>query len=98
MDKERRRAPRISSTVEADLYDPQGHAVIGEGHFVNLSETGAQLESSKELRVRQTVRLHLQAAGHTALELTGKVVWSRKRRPGFAYGISFARRAAPKAA
>lgn len=88
--KERRQSVRSPSTLEADLYDPKGRMVIGEGHFVNMSEQGALLESAKPLRPRQTVRLHVQTAGRTALEITGRVIWARKKRPGFAYGIAFA--------
>jgi len=87
--KDRRRLPRTHSNVDAELYDPRGRMVIGEAHFVNMSETGGMVESAKPLRPRQTVRLHLQSGGHTALELMGRVVWTRRKHIGFTYGISF---------
>ncbi len=90
MEKERRQAPRTASSLPADLYDPKGRMVIGEGRFVNMSEHGALMESAKPLRPKQTVRLRVESAGRTALELTGRVVWARRKRPGFAYGIAFA--------
>lgn len=89
--KERRHAARTISHLNADLYDPKGRMVIGEGHFINMSERGALMQSEKPLKPRQSVRLHVQnPVGQTALELRGKVVWARKKRPGFTYGIAFA--------
>jgi PilZ domain len=63
--------------------------ITGEGKFVNLSEKGALMVSPKPLKVRQTIRLHVQSAGSSPLELSGRVIWTRKQRPGFIYGIEF---------
>lgn len=63
--------------------------ITGEGRFVNLSEKGGLLVSPKPLKVRQTVRLHIQSARSSPLQLSGRVIWTRKQRPGYAYGIEF---------
>jgi hypothetical protein len=86
---ERRSAFRAPSAVPLDLYDSAGHAVVGEGRFVNISERGGLIESKKPLRIRETIRLQIQSAGRAALELSGRIVWARKKAPGFTYGVEF---------
>ena len=92
MSKERRQALRTSSTVPLEIYDPKGRMVVGEGRFLNLSETGGLIESPTPLKTKSSVRLHMVSAGKSALEILGHVVWSRKQESGFTYGIRFSPR------
>jgi len=88
-EKERRQRTRTISNVPLDLYDPEGRMIVGEGHFVNLSTTGAQLESPKPLRVDDHLRLRVQSVGESPLDLSGRVIWARKNDSRFTYGIQF---------
>jgi len=45
--------------------------------------------SRKPLKARSAIRLHVIPAGKPALELTGKVIWARKKTALFEYGIRF---------
>lgn len=90
--KERRKAPRSSSNVPLDIYDPKGRMVVGEGRFINLSTTGGLLESPTPLKTRRSVRLHVAPVKKSALEIIGRVVWARKEDTGFQYGVRFTSR------
>jgi hypothetical protein len=92
MSKERRQAARTPSSVPLEIYDPKGHAVVGEGRFLNLSTIGGLMESPKPLKAHSSIRLHMIAAGKSALELLAEVVWVRKNDSGFTYGIRFSQR------
>lgn len=88
--KERRRAPRAVSNVPLDLYDREGRMVIGEGHFVNLSTKGCLLESRQTLPQRKRIRLQIRpVAKFSPLELSGRIIWARRKSPPFTYGIAF---------
>lgn len=88
-EKERRQTPRTLSNVPLDLYDAEGRMIVGEGRFLNLSTTGAQLESPKPLQVDEHLRLRVQSAGRSPLDLSGRVIWARKDDSQFTYGIQF---------
>src|SRR5262245_8288659 len=87
--KERRKEPRTKANLPLDIYDPKGRMVVGEGRFTNLSTTGGRMLSRKALKARSAVRLHVVPAGKSALELIGKVIWTRKKTAEFEYGIRF---------
>jgi hypothetical protein len=87
--KERRRAPRTSSSVPIDLYDSDGQMIIGEGRFVNISLAGTMLESRQSLHLRQPVRLQVQSPAKSPMEFTGRVIWRKKKSARFLYGIHF---------
>jgi hypothetical protein len=87
--KERRKAIRTESNLPLDIYDTKGKVVVGEGRFVNLSTSGGCMVSRKPLKAHSAIRLHVVPAGKPALELTGKVVWTRKKTAEFEYGIRF---------
>ncbi len=87
--KDRRKAPRTNSNLPFDIYDTKGKVVVGEGHFVDLSTLGGRMVSRKPLKAQSSIRLHVVPAGKPALELTGKVVWARKKTAEFEYGIRF---------
>ena len=86
---ERRSVPRTPSSVPLDLFDLEGQIVIGEARFVNVSLKGAQIESLKRFPVNETIRFQVQSVGRSPLELTGRVIWVRKRSSGFTHGIEF---------
>ena|SRR5207249_11366801 len=87
--KERRKAVRANSDLPLDIYDPRGRMIVGEGRFINLSTIGGLMVSRKPLKTRAAVRLQVVPSGKSALELIGKVIWSRKKTAEFEYGIRF---------
>ncbi len=87
--KERRRAPRSPSTVPLDICDAKGHAVVGEGHCIDMSVLGVRISSKKLLKPKSAVVLYLTPADKPVLELAGRVVWSRKTTNKFQYGVRF---------
>ena len=87
--KERRQMQRNASNITLDLYDPEGRMIVGEGRFINLSTIGAQMESRKPLHLDEHLRLRVQSAGRSPLELSGRVIWARKNNAQFTYGIQF---------
>ena len=95
LNRDRRHTLRALSQVPLDLYDLKGRMVVGEGKFINLSETGALVESPKPLKKRATVRLHVMSGKSAALQVAGRVIWARRLRRGFAYGIQFLRSTPP---
>ena len=70
---------------------PKGHAVIGEGRFINVSLTGSELESRQPLHLNQHIRLQVQSPTRSAVEFAGKIVWRKKKSAVYNYGIQFAR-------
>src|SRR5258708_9233171 len=87
--KERRKAFRATSNLPLDIYDPKGKMVVGEGRFTDLSTIGGRMLSRKLLKARSAIRLHVVPSGKSALELIGKVIWTRKKTVEFEYGIRF---------
>src|SRR5437879_2147309 len=89
MRQERRESPRTPSNAPLDLYDAKGRMIIGEGHFINVSERGAMVQSQKPLQPKKKIQLHVASARESPLQIQGRVVWTRKQRSGFTYGIRF---------
>ena len=87
--KERRKTPRAISNLPLDIYDPEGRMVVGEGRFTDFSILGARMVSRKPLKARSAVRLHVVPSGKSALEIIGRVIWTRKKTSEFEYGIRF---------
>jgi hypothetical protein len=87
--KDRRRAPRTVSTVPFDIYDAKGRGVVGEGHFLDLSTSGGRMVTRKILKSNATIRLHVAPNGKPSLQLTGKVIWVRKKSKSYEYGVHF---------
>ena len=87
--KDRRKAPRAPSNLPLDIYDPKGRGIVAEGYFVNLSTLGGLMRTKRPMKARSAIRLHVVPAGKPALELTGKVIWTRKKTTDFECGIRF---------
>jgi hypothetical protein len=87
--KERRKVMRTPSNLPLDICDLKGRMVVGEGRFLNLSTLGGLMESRKPLKPKSPVRLQIVSAGKSALDIAGRVVWAKKKAPGFMYGIRF---------
>ncbi len=89
---ERRTAPRVHSALPFEIYDSKGRVVMGEGKFLNLSTIGGLVASPKALKPKSTVRLHIPPSGKAALEILGRVIWTRKKPSGYMHGIRFSPR------
>src|SRR5882724_3085043 len=89
MMKERRKAPRADSNLPLDIYDSKGKVLVGEGRFTNVSMLGGLLVSRNSFKKSSAIRMHVIPADKPALDITGKVVWARKKTTGFEYGIRF---------
>jgi PilZ domain-containing protein len=87
--KERRKALRAVSNLPLDIYDSKGQMIVGEGRFTDFSTLGGRMVSRKPLKANSDIRLHVVPVGKPALELSAKVVWTRKKTSEFEYGIRF---------
>jgi PilZ domain len=90
MDKDRRRALRTASQIPVDLYDAKGKAITAEGQFINVSTTGAMIETPKPLKVKDRLRLRFQPGKEPLFDVNGSVVWVVKKRRSFQCGVQFA--------
>jgi hypothetical protein len=88
-DKEKRRAPRASHDSVLEIYDSDGHLIIGIGRLVNFSNVGVCFSSTKVLEKGQKVFARIRLLKEGALEVSARVVWVKKRPNSMLYGIEF---------
>lgn len=96
MNRERRRLSRTPTNLPLELYDRKGRVIVGEGRFTNLSQEGGLMETPTPVHAR-AVRVHLGAGKSAALEIAARIVWSRRKARGFAYGVRFSQAVPPPA-
>jgi hypothetical protein len=86
---EKRRGHRQYASGVLEFYDEAGVFLTGSGRLLDLSTTGAKVETGGRLIEGQVLRLRLRLEGSTPLELMAKVarVFDRGTQP--AYGLQF---------
>jgi len=87
--REHRRAVRTKSDAVFDLDDDAGHYAPGNARLVDVSVWGACVSSNLSLRKGQLIRGRIHSPTEGLLEVSGEVVWVRKRAVDSLYGIGF---------
>ena len=86
---EKRRAPRAHHDSAIEIYDSEGHLIIGIGRLVNFSNVGICFSSTKILEKGKKLVARVRLLKEGALELSARVVWVKKRPTSMLYGIEF---------
>ena len=83
--KERRRYPRISTSILINLLDSENKTPKCQGCIRNLSLGGVALESDTKLTVGTNLLLRI----NIPIEVLGKIVWIEQYGKSYKYGIKF---------
>jgi len=86
---EKRRAPRAKHDSVLEIYDADGHLIIGIGRLVNFSNVGICFSSTKVLNKGQKLTARVRLLKEGTIEVTARVVWVEKKSNSFLYGIEF---------
>jgi hypothetical protein len=99
LDKEKRRAKREQHDSVLELCDVAGRLLTGIVRLIDVSTHGACFASSETLQEGQQVRGRLRLLRTGPFDVSGRVVWRRRKGNVFLYGLEFdqANRAAPAA-
>ena len=87
--QEKRRSPRASHDSVLEIYDADGHLIIGIGRLMNFSNVGICFSSSKVLEIGQQVIARMRLLKEGALEASARVVWIKKKPNTLLYGVEF---------
>jgi hypothetical protein len=87
--KEKRRAPRAKHDSVLEIYDAEGHLIIGIGRLVDFSNVGTCFSSTKVLDKGQKVTARIRLLKEGALEVSARVIWVKKKTNTNLYGIEF---------
>jgi hypothetical protein len=88
---EKRKARRKNADYVVEFYDSGGLFLEGVGRLLDLSPTGALVESSLRLTLGQTVLTRIRRAGQAHLELPATVVRMSSKGASVTYGLHFKR-------
>ena len=86
---EKRRAPRAKHDSVLEIYDAEGHLIIGIGRLVNFSNVGICFSSTKVLNKGQKLSARVRLLKEGMIEVTARVVWVEKKSNSLLYGIEF---------
>ena len=87
--QENRRSPRAKHDSVLEIFDGDGHLIVGIGRLVNFSNTGLCFTSAKTLRQGKKLWARIRLMKDGAMEASAKVVWARKLHNTTLYGIEF---------
>jgi hypothetical protein len=88
---EKRRAPRVRHDSVVDLYDRTGRRLIGTGRLVNFSTVGACFSSTQLFKTGETLQAKVRLLKEGRLQVSGPIVWTRKKPNHYLYGLAFDR-------
>ncbi len=86
---EKRRAPRARHDSVVEIFDSEGHLIIGIGRLVNFSNVGICFSSTKVLEKGKPLVARVRLLKEGALEVSARVVWVKKKPNSMCYGIEF---------
>ena len=86
---EKRVAPRASADFVVELYELDGHTLVGIGRLLNLSVSGACVDSISTLVEKAGIVVRLLLGKRHLLTLPSDVVWVRVLPHNRQYGIRF---------
>jgi hypothetical protein len=87
--KEGRRSPRGRHDSVVEIYDDSGKFIADVVRLVNFSSVGACFSSPKLFAVNARLRLRLRLLREGRLNVSGRIVWAKKRVNTILYGIEF---------
>jgi hypothetical protein len=74
---DKRIAPRAATDFVVELYETDGHTLIGIARLLNLSVTGAYVETTSPLVDKSSLTVRLLLGKRHLLSLPGEIVWVR---------------------
>jgi len=83
------RAPRRPGNTFLELHDGQGHLITAIGRLENFSTTGVCFSSRRAFERGERIYASLRILNEGRLNITGKIVWTKKKPTGYAYGVQF---------
>ncbi len=86
---EKRRASRSKHDSVLEIYDQEGHFITGIGRLVNFSNVGVCFSSTKVLAKGERLRARLRLLKEGTLEVSARVVWTKKKPNSRVYGLEF---------
>lgn len=87
--QDKRRAVRSKHDSVIEIYDTEGRFIKGTGRLVNFSKVGICFSSTHPLALGEPLRARLRLLREGALEISARVVWTKKRPAGMLYGLAF---------
>ncbi len=87
--REMRRSPRAKHDSVVEIFDAEGHLIIGIGRMINFSNVGICFSSTQVLKKGQRLHARIRLLREGALETSAHIVWVKKRPAFMLYGIAF---------
>jgi hypothetical protein len=88
-DADKRNATRAASDFIVEIYEPDGKTLIGIGRLVNLSVTGACIDTSVVLLAKMPLVVRLLMKKVHLLTLASDVMWVKPQANNRQYGVKF---------
>ena len=88
---EKRRSPRERGNTVAEFYVTDGSLLAGVGRVLDISLTGALVESAVPLESGQRLRIRLRRGDRSDLEIPVTVVRVSRKGATLTYGLKFNR-------
>src|SRR3954467_9613227 len=89
MPTDNRQHRRVGTEFVAELYDTDGHTLMGVARVINLSEFGACIESTSPVVENSAVVIRLMLGKRHLLTLPVQVKWMKPRGRVREYGLAF---------
>ena len=90
-EKDKRQALRKQADYVVEFYDSEGFMLKGVGRLLDLSPTGALIESNLRLKPGEVVVIRMRRGGQSQLSLPATVVRVRGKGTALTYGVKFNR-------
>lgn len=88
---ENRRAKRSNHDSVLELFDESGQMIAGIGRLVNVSNVGVCFSTGTVLEKGQLIHGRLRLLKDGFLDISGRVVWLKKKVNTTQYGVEFDR-------
>lgn len=87
--QENRRAARSKRDSVLELFDESGAVITGIGRLVNVSTEGMCFSSAIPFAQGDAVRARLRLLKEGQLDISGHIVWARRKTNTTLYGVAF---------
>ena len=87
--KDKRQGPRDKHDSVLEIFDAEGHFIVGTGRLVNFSKVGVCFSSTKVLAKGERLGARLRLLKEGKLEISAHVVWVKKMSNINQYGLAF---------